>query len=235
MLEVEKIDVFQGEIQALWQVSLKIADGELVSLIGANGAGKSTIVESISGLLPLAGGSIKFDGLNLNKEPAHRIVEHGICLIPEERGLFPGMTVLENLELGAFTPASRSVRHETLEFVYELFPVLKSRRDQKAGTLSGGEQQMLAVGRALMAKPRLLMCDEPSLGLAPIVVKNIFKAIQQINQAGVSVLLVEQNVKAALDLSQRAYIIENGHITAEDASQNLLNNNKVREAYLGTG
>ena len=145
------------------------------------------------------------------------------------------MTVLENLELGAFTPASRSVRHETLGFVYELFPVLKSRKDQKAGTLSGGEQQMLAVGRALMAKPRLLMCDEPSLGLAPIVVKNIFKVIQQINQAGVSVLLVEQNVKAALDLSQRAYIIENGYITAEDASQNLLNDHKVREAYLGTG
>jgi len=235
MLEVEKIEVFHGEIQALWQVSLKIEAGELVSLIGANGAGKSTIVEAISGLLPLAGGSIKFDGMSLDKEPAHRIVEHGICLIPEERGLFPGMSALENLELGAFTPASRRVRHETLEFVYELFPVLKSRHSQKAGTMSGGEQQMLAIGRALMAKPRLLMCDEPSLGLAPIVVKNIFKVIKQINQAGVSVLLVEQNVRAALGLSQRAYIIENGHVTGEDASQNLLNDNKVKEAYLGTG
>ena len=235
MLEVEKIDVFHGEIQALWQVSIKIEAGELVSLIGANGAGKSTIVESISGLLPLADGSIKFDGMSLDKEPAHRIVEHGICLIPEERGIFPGMSVLENLELGAFTPVSRRVRHETLDFVYELFPVLKSRRSQKAGTMSGGEQQMLAIGRALMAKPRLLMCDEPSLGLAPIVVKNIFKVIKQINRAGVSVLLVEQNVRAALGLSQRAYIVENGRITAEGLSQILLQDKKVKDAYLGTG
>ena len=235
MLEVEKIDVFHGEIQALWQVSIKIEAGELVSLIGANGAGKSTIVESISGLLPLADGSIKFDGMSLDKEPAHRIVEHGICLIPEERGIFPGMSVLENLELGAFTTASRRARHETLAFVYELFPVLKSRRSQKAGTMSGGEQQMLAIGRALMAKPRLLMCDEPSLGLAPIVVKNIFKVIKQINRAGVSVLLVEQNVRAALGLSQRAYIVENGRITAEGLSQILLQDKKVKDAYLGTG
>jgi len=234
MLEVEKIEVFHGEIQALWQVSLKIEAGELVSLIGTNGAGKSTIVESISGLLPLAGGSIRFDGMRLDKEPAHRIVEHGICLIPEERGVFPGMTVLENLELGAFTPKSRKKIHESLQFIYDLFPVLKNRENQNAGTLSGGEQQMLAIARALMAKPRLLMCDEPSLGLAPIIVKNIFKVIQQINQAGVSVLLVEQNVKAALALSKRAYIIENGHVTAEGASQSLLNDNRVKDAYLGT-
>ena len=235
MLEVDKIDIFHGEIQALWQVSLKIEAGELVSLIGANGAGKSTIVESISGLLPLAGGSIRFDGVNLAGEPTHRIVEQGVCLIPEERGIFPGMSVLENLELGAFTPASRRARQETLGFVYELFPVLQSRQNQKAGTMSGGEQQMLAIGRALMAKPRLLMCDEPSLGLAPIVVKNIFNVIKQINQAGVSVLLVEQNVKAALGLSQRAYIIENGHVTGEGTSQSLLNDQKVKDAYLGTG
>jgi branched-chain amino acid transport system ATP-binding protein len=235
MLEVEKIEVFHGEIQALWQVSIKIEAGELVSLIGANGAGKSTIVEAISGLLPLAGGSIKFDGMSLNKEPAHRVVERGICLIPEERGIFPGMSVLENLELGAFTPASRRVRNETLEFVYELFPVLKNRQKQKAGTMSGGEQQMLAIGRALMAKPRLLMCDEPSLGLAPIIVKNIFTVIEQINQSGVSVLLVEQNVKAALSLSQRAYIIENGRITEEGSSQSLLHDERVKDAFLGTG
>jgi branched-chain amino acid transport system ATP-binding protein len=236
MLEVDKIDIFHGEIQALWQVSLKIEAGELVSLIGANGAGKSTIVESISGLLPLAGGSIRFDGVNLAGEPTHRIVEQGVCLIPEERGIFPGMSVLENLELGAFTPASRRVRQETLGFVYELFPVLQSRQSQKAGTImSGGEQQMRAIGRALMAKPRLLMCDEPSLGLAPIAVKNIFNIIKQINQAGVSVLLVEQNVKAALGLSQRAYIIENGQVTGEGASQSLLTDQKVKDAYLGTG
>ena len=235
MLEVDKIEVFHGEIQALWQVSLKIEAGELVSLIGANGAGKSTIVESISGLLPLAGGSIRFDGMRLDKEPAHRIVEQGICLIPEERGVFPGMTVLENLELGAFTPKSRKKIPESLQFIYDLFPILKSRESQNAGTLSGGEQQMLAIARALMAKPRLLMCDEPSLGLAPIVVKNIFKVIQQINQAGVSVLLVEQNVKAALALSKRAYIIENGHVTGGADSQSLLNDNRVKDAYLGTG
>jgi branched-chain amino acid transport system ATP-binding protein len=235
MLEVEKIDVFRGEIQALWQVSLKIEAGELVSLIGANGAGKSTIVESISGLLPLTSGSISFDGVNLGSEPAHRIVERGISLIPEERGIFPGMSVLENLELGAFTPKSRKKIHENLRFVYDLFPILKNRENQNAGTLSGGEQQMLAIGRALMAKPRLLMCDEPSLGLAPIVVKNIFNVIQQINQAGVSVLLVEQNVKAALALSKRAYIIENGHVTGEGASQSLLKDNRIKDAYLGTG
>jgi branched-chain amino acid transport system ATP-binding protein len=235
MLEVEKIDVFRGEIQALWQVSLKIEDGELVSLIGANGAGKSTIVESISGLIPLTGGSISFDGVNLGSKSAHRIVERGISLIPEERGIFPGMSVLENLELGAFTPKSRKKIHESLRFVYDLFPILKNRENQNAGTLSGGEQQMLAIARALMAKPRLLMCDEPSLGLAPIVVKNIFNVIQQINQSGVSVLLVEQNVRAALALSKRAYIIENGHVTGGGESQSLLNDNRVKDAYLGTG
>ncbi|MFH1490378.1 MAG: ABC transporter ATP-binding protein [Pseudomonadota bacterium] len=235
MLEVDKIDVYHGGLQALWGVSLEVAEGELVSLIGANGAGKSTIVESISGLNPLASGSIIFNGQALNKIPAHRIVELGICLIPEERGIFPGMSVYENLELGAFTPESRKTRFETLLKIYELFPILESRKNQKAGTMSGGEQQMLAVARALMSRPKMLMCDEPSLGLAPIVVKNIFKAIQQINQSGVGVLLVEQNVKAALGLSKRAYIIENGRITGQGESKNLLNDEKVREAYLGTG
>ena len=171
MLEVDRINVYHGEIQALWQVCLKVEAGELVALIGANGAGKSTIVESISGLLPLMGGGIRFDGVSLGRVPAHQIVERGICLIPEERGIFPGMSVLENLELGAFTPRSRSKIQETLRFVYDLFPILKSRLDQKAGTMSGGEQQMLAIARALMAKPTMLMCDEPSLGLAPIIVK----------------------------------------------------------------
>jgi branched-chain amino acid transport system ATP-binding protein len=234
MLEVDGIDVYHGEIQALWQVSFKVEAGELVALLGANGAGKSTIVESISGLLPLAGGSIRFDGVNLGGEPAHRIVDRGVSLIPEERGIFPGMSVLENLELGAFTSRSRKKIKETLRFLYDLFPILKSRLDQKAGTMSGGEQQMLAIARALMAKPTMLMCDEPSLGLAPIIVKQIFSVIKQINQAGVSILLVEQNVTAALNLSQRAYIIENGRVTGEGESQSLLEDEKVRDAYLGT-
>ena len=235
MLEVDKIDVFHGELQALWSVSLEINEGELVSLIGANGAGKSTIVESISGLLPLSAGSIRFNGKSLDKEPAHRVVELGVCLIPEERGVFPGMSVFENLELGAFTHESRKLRHETFSFVYDLFPVLENRKGQKAGTLSGGEQQMLAVARALMSKPKLLMCDEPSLGLAPIVVKDIFTVIKQINQSGVGVLLVEQNVRAALSLAQRAYIIENGRVTGQGEAESLLDDEKVRDAYLGTG
>jgi len=235
MLIVDTIDVFYGGLQALWGVSLEVSEGELVSLIGANGAGKSTIVESISGLNALAAGSITFNGIRLDREPAHRVVEHGVCLIPEERGIFPGMSVFENLELGAFTRESRMHRNETLSAVYGLFPVLESRKNQKAGTMSGGEQQMLAVARALMSRPKMLMCDEPSLGLAPIVVKNIFKAIHQINASGVGVLLVEQNVKAALGLSKRAYVIENGRITGHGESTDLLNDAKVKEAFLGTG
>ncbi|MEW6665368.1 MAG: ABC transporter ATP-binding protein [Thermodesulfobacteriota bacterium] len=235
MLEVQRIDVHYNGIQALWGVSLHVGKGELVSLIGSNGAGKSTVVETISGLLSPAAGSILFNGVRLDRIPAHQVVELGISLIPEERGVFPGMTVLENLELGAFTHESRRHRHETLSSVYDLFPVLMRRKGQKAGTMSGGEQQMLAVGRALMSMPKMLMCDEPSLGLAPIVVKSIFKAIRQINQTGVGILLVEQNVKAALGLSRRAYIIENGRIAGEGESKDLLNDEKVREAYLGAG
>ncbi len=199
MLEVSKIDVFHGDLQALWQVSLDVGEEEIVSLVGANGSGKTTIVEAISSLLSPASGSIRFNGMQLDREPTHRVVELGVCLIPEERGLFPGMTVLENLELGAFTPKSRKERDSSFKFVYGLFPVLETRKDQLAGTLSGGEQQMVAIARALMSKPKLLMCDEPSLGLAPMLVKIIFKVIKQVNKSGVSILLVEQNVKAALD------------------------------------
>ena len=233
MLEVEKIDVFHGHLQAIWGVSIQVGDGDLVSLVGANGAGKSTIVETISGLNTLTAGRITFNGVRLDRSPAHRVVSLGVSLIPEERGLFPGMSVLENLELGAFRPETRKIRNETFPFVYELFPILKSRSAQKAGTLSGGEQQMLAVGRALMAKPKLLMCDEPSLGLAPLVVKNIFEVIKQINESGVGILLVEQNVRAALNLAKRAYIIENGRVTGEGEAKSLLDDEKVREAYLG--
>ena len=234
MLKVDQIDVYHGDLQALWGVSLEVGKGELVCLIGANGAGKTTIVESISCLLAPAAGSIWFNDERLNNKPAHRAVQVGICLIPEDKGIFKGMSVLENLELGAFNPSSRKLRYETFKFVYELFPVLESRKNQMAGTLSGGEQQMLAIGRALMGRPKLLMCDEPSLGLAPIVVKNIFAVIKQISQSGVSILLVEQNVRAALRLAQRGYVIENGRVASQGEAKDLLNDEKVGSAYLGT-
>lgn len=234
MLKVDQIDVCHGDLQALWGVSLEVGKGELVCLIGANGAGKTTIVESISCLLAPAAGSIWFNDERLNNKPAHRAVQVGICLIPEDKAIFRGMSVLENLELGAFNPSSRKLRYETFKFVYELFPVLESRKNQIAGTLSGGEQQMLAIGRALMGRPKLLMCDEPSLGLAPIVVKNIFAVIKQISQSGVSILLVEQNVRAALRLAQRGYVIENGRVASHGEVKDLLNDEKVESAYLGT-
>lgn len=235
MLEVNNIDVYHGDLQALWDVSLKVEEGELVSLIGANGAGKTTAVETVSALLTPASGTVIFNGVRLDKEPTHKVVELGVCLIPEEKGIFPGMSVLENLELGAFTSESRKARGETFEAVYRLFPVLEERKKQVAGTLSGGEQQMLAIGRALMAKPKLLMCDEPSLGLAPLIVKSIFEVIEQINKSGVSILLVEQNVRAALGLAKRAYIIENGRVAGHGDAKSLLDDEKVRDAYLGTG
>jgi branched-chain amino acid transport system ATP-binding protein len=234
VLELRDIDVYHGDLQALWGVSLDVQEGELVSLIGGNGAGKTTIVESIAGLLTPARGSIHFQGERLDLKPAHKIVEAGVGLIPEDKGIFRGMTVLENLELGAFALQSRKRRPETFAFVFDLFPLLESRKAQMAGTLSGGEQQMLAIGRALMGRPRLLMCDEPSLGLAPLVVKNIFKAIKQINRSGVGLLLVEQNVKAALGLAQRGYIIENGRVAGQGKAGDLLNDDKIRGAYLGT-
>jgi branched-chain amino acid transport system ATP-binding protein len=235
MLEINKIDVYHEALQALWNVSLNVKEGELVSLIGANGAGKTTIVESISGLLTPASGTIIFNGVRLDKEPSQRVVQLGVCLVPEERGIFFGMSILENLELGAFPKKSREMKDETLKFVYELFPVLKYRSRQVAGTLSGGEQQMLAIGRGLMSKPKLLMLDEPSLGLAPIIVKNIFEVIKQINRSGVSILLVEQNVRVALELASRAYIIANGRIIQHGDAKGLLSDEQVKDAYLGTG
>lgn len=235
MLGVNNIDVYHGNLQALWDVSLEVGEGERVSLIGANGAGKTTIVESISGLLTPASGSMVFNGVRLDKEPSQRVVRLGVCLVPEERGIFFGMSVLENLDLGAFHKKSRKVKDETLESVYGLFPILKDRSRQVAGTLSGGEQQMLAIGRGLMSKPKLLMLDEPSLGLAPIIVKNIFEVIKRINRSGVSILLVEQNVRIALGLAQRAYIIENGRIIQHGDAKDLLSDEQVKDAYLGTG
>jgi branched-chain amino acid transport system ATP-binding protein len=235
MLEVKNIDVYHGDLQALWNVSLQVGKGDLISLIGANGAGKTTIVESISGLLTPVSGSIVFNGKRIDREPTYKVVQLGICLVPEGKGIFPGLSVLENLELGAFIPESRRVRYKTFEFVYQLFPILQSRRKQTAGTLSGGEQQMLAIGRALMSTPKQLMFDEPSLGLAPLIVKNIFKIIQQISESGVSILLVEQNVRVALGIAKRAYVIENGHIGMQGEAKKLLNDEKIREAYLGAG
>ncbi|PKN30586.1 MAG: ABC transporter ATP-binding protein [Deltaproteobacteria bacterium HGW-Deltaproteobacteria-21] len=234
MLDVKDIDVYHGAIQALWQISLQVGEGELVSLIGANGAGKTTIVESIAGLLAPAAGTIHFMGVRVDREPAHKVVELGISLIPEDKGIFRGMSVLENLELGAFSPKIRKKRQEVFRFVFDLFPVLSARRKQMAGTLSGGEQQMLAIGRALMGRPKMLMCDEPSLGLAPLVVKSIFRVIEQINRSGVSVILVEQNVRAALSLAKRAYVIETGRMAVFGEAGDLANNERVRSAYLGT-
>jgi len=235
MLEVNNIDVYHGDLQALWDVSLEVGEGERVSLIGANGAGKTTIVETVSGLLTPASGSMVFNGVRLDKEPSHRVVRLGVCLVPEERGIFFGMSVLENLELGAFHKKSRQVKDETLESVYGLFPLLKDRSRQVARTLSGGEQQMLAIGRGLMSKPKLLMLDEPSLGLAPIIVKNIFEVIKQINRSGVNILLVEQNVRIALGFAQRAYVVENGRIIQHGDAKDLLSDEQVKDAYLGTG
>ena len=234
MLEVHGIDVYHGDLQALWGISFHLNEGEIVTLIGANGAGKTTTLETIAGLLAPAKGSVTFDGARLDKEPSQRIVQLGVCLIPEDRGIFTGMSVLENLELGAFSKRSRKVKDKSLEFVYEMFPILKVRSRQVAGTLSGGERSMLAIGRGLMAKPKLLMLDEPSLGLSPLVVKNIFDAIRKINNAGVDILLVEQNLHAALRLAKRAYIIENGRIVQHGDAKSILSDEQVKDAYLGT-
>jgi branched-chain amino acid transport system ATP-binding protein len=233
MLVVNHIDVYRGGLKALWDISISLSKGEIIALVGANGTGKSTFLETIAGLLAPSTGMIHFEGIQINGEPSHRIVDLGICLVPEDRGIFPGMNVLENLELGAFNRRGRAEKEETLCFVYGLFPILKDRRKQLAKTLSGGEQQMLAIGKGLLSKPKLLMLDEPSLGLAPLIVKNIFEAICQINQTGVSVLLVEQNVRIALKVAKRAYVIENGRIVTHEEAKNLLTDKRVRQAYLG--
>ncbi len=234
MLEIEKINVSYGDLQALWEVAFEVNQKEIVALIGPNGAGKTTTLKTVSGLLRPFAGEIKFEGLAMGKMPIHKRVEMGIGLIPEGRGLFPGMTVLENLELGAFTAKGRRSKEETLEQVYGLFPVLEKRKKQAAGTLSGGEQQMLAVGRGLMSKPKLLLFDEPSWGLSPLLSKVIYEVIGQINHSGVTILLIEQNVRIALELAKRAYVIENGRIVNQGDSQKMLNDQHIQEAYLGT-
>ena len=233
MLEVEKLSVFYGDHQALFDVNLVVKSGEMVSLLGANGAGKTTTINTISGIVRPKGGSIGFDGDAIHEWPANKIVEQGLIQIPEERMLFPEMTVFENLQMGAYLGRARQNRKESLEWVYGLFPVLKSRKSQMAGTLSGGEQQMLAVGRGLMGRPKVLMLDEPSLGLAPMLVIEVFRVIQEINQQGVDILLVEQNARQSLKISQRAYLLENGSIAMEGEASQLLETDYVRESYLG--
>jgi branched-chain amino acid transport system ATP-binding protein len=233
MLSIEKIDVFYKELQALWEVSLEVNEGELVSLIGPNGAGKTTLLRIISGLLNPVSGDIRFDGVSIIKLPAHKRVERGISQVPETGKIFTGMSVYENLELGAFIGKARKSKEQSLNHVFEIFPRLEERKTQLAGTLSGGERQMLAIGRALMAGPRLLMLDEPSFGLAPILVQQMFEMIRLINKQGITILLVEQNVKAALELAQRAYLLENGRVVEQGSGKELLSFESVRSSYLG--
>jgi len=233
LLEVEKIAAAYGEVRALWDVSFSVQTGEIVTLLGANGAGKTTTMRVISGLLRPLGGEVRLGGRPIHRLPAPRIVASGIVQIPEGRRLWPRMSVLENLELGAYLPESRARRAQTLDWVFSLFPRLAERRAQLAGTLSGGEQQMLAIGRGLMSRPRLLMLDEPSLGLAPILVREVFEIVRKINAEGVTVLLVEQNVRQALELATRGYVLETGRITRSGTAAELLQDPEIKRAYLG--
>jgi branched-chain amino acid transport system ATP-binding protein len=233
MLEVSNIDTFYGMIQALWGVSLKMEEAEIVALVGANGAGKTTLLNTISGLLHPASGRIEFLGKRIDKLKSHSIVELGISHIPEGRRLFPDMSVRENLEMGAYLQRAWKQKEETIDRVYELFPVLKARQGQLARTLSGGEQQMVAMGRGLMSRPALCIIDEPSSGLAPLVVEEIFRIIQGLRERGIAIFLIEQNVQQTLEIADRAYVLENGCVTLEGESRQLLEEELIRKAYLG--
>ena len=233
MLKVSGINVYYGDLQALRGVGIDVKQGEIVSAIGSNGAGKSTLLKTISGILRPRDGEITFNDKNISRAASPHIVEHGISHVPEGRQIFPSMTVLENLEMGAQFPHSKKVRHETIEQVFGYFPRLRERIDQKAGTLSGGEQQMLAMGRGLMSLPALMMLDEPSLGLAPLLVGTIFQIIESINRQGTSILLIEQNVFHSLKVSGRGYVLENGQIVLSGIGKELLENPHIRKTYLG--
>ncbi len=233
LLELRAVEVAYGDLPALRGVSVSIEAGETLSVVGANGAGKTTMLRAISGLMRPRAGQILLDGERLDNLPSHAIVERGVVQVPEGRKVFPSLTVLENLELGSYVAAAKARRRDGLEHVFTLFPRLKERERQAAGTMSGGEQQMLAIGRALMARPRLLMLDEPSLGLAPIIVTEIFRIIGEINRSGTTVLLVEQNTRQALALSRRGYVLENGRVVLEGTGAELLGNEHVKRAYLG--
>lgn len=234
MLKIENLVVRYGMIEALKGISFEVNDGEIVTLIGANGAGKTTTMHTISGLLKPAEGSVTLDGTDITKIPAEKIISMGLAQVPEGRRVFAALTVEENLTLGAYSRKDKKEEiAKDMEYVYELFPRLKERRKQTAGTLSGGEQQMLAMGRALMAKPRILLMDEPSMGLSPLLVKEIFRIIKDINEHGTTVLLVEQNAKMALSIADRAYVMETGKITLEGTGAELADNEQVKKAYLG--
>jgi len=234
MLVIEGVDVFYGRVQALFGLNLHVDDGEIVTLIGANGAGKSTTLRTISGILRARQGGISFDGVDLSKQQSHDIVALGLSHVPEGRRIFTNLTVLENLDMGAYLVRDKKQVKDSLERVFGLFPRLKERINQSGGTLSGGEQQMLAIGRALMSRPRMLLLDEPSLGIAPILVQEIFEEIRRINEEdGTTILLVEQNANMALHLANRGYVLETGRIVIEDDAKALLDNPQVKEAYLG--
>ncbi len=234
LLEVSALASQYGPIRALFDVSLVVGEGELVALVGANGAGKTTLLRAISGIQPLSSGSIRFDGREIGRQPAHRIVAAGIGHVPEGRQVFAPLSVEDNLRLGAFTRRrDRDAVHADLEHIFALFPHLAERRRQAAGTLSGGEQQMLAIGRALLSRPRLLLLDEPSMGLAPLMVEEIFRVISGLNESGVTVLLVEQNARAALAIADRGYVLETGRVAMSAVAAELLGDENVRKAYLG--
>ena len=233
LLQINNLDVHYGDAQVLHQVSMKVDEKEIITIVGANGAGKSTLLKAIGGILKTSAGEIWFMGERIDRLPSHQIVEKGLIRIPEGRKIFPTMTVLENLELGSYLPKAKAKRAESLEKVFTLFPILKNRERQLGGSLSGGEQQMLAIGRGLMSQPKLLMLDEPSLGLAPILVKQIFNTVKEINDTGTTILLVEQNVFNALDMAVEGYVLENGRMVLQGKSQDLLTNAYIKEAYLG--
>jgi branched-chain amino acid transport system ATP-binding protein len=233
MLEIKNIDVFYGDVQVIWDISFDVKQGEIVALIGANGAGKSTTLKTISGILRPRNGGILFNDIPIHKVEPYRLIELGIAHVPEARRLFVEMSVEENLDMGSLKGEAKKEREITKQLVFELFPRLLERRRQLAGTLSGGEQQMLAIGRGLMSKPKLQMFDEPSLGLSPILVKEIFGVIKKIKEEGTTILIVEQNVKQTLAIADRAYVLENGKIALQGTGAELLNNEHVRTAYLG--
>ena len=233
MLKVSGIDVFYGDLQVLWDVSFEVRDREILVLVGANGAGKSTTLKTISGLLKPRKGTIEFDGVRLDELSPDKVIGQGVVHVPEARRLFREMSVEENLIMGSLSPGAKKKRAQTMEWVYELFPRMRERRKQAAGTLSGGEQQMAAIGRGLMALPKVLMFDEPSLGLSPILVQDVFEIAKRINREGVTVMLVEQNVRQTLAMCDRAYVLENGRVVLEGTGKDLMNDAHVKEAYLG--
>jgi branched-chain amino acid transport system ATP-binding protein len=233
LLEVEALDLYYGDAQALAGVSLEIGSGEIVAIVGANGAGKSSLIRAIHGIETPAQGKVRFDGVDITGWPSYRVCEAGIGHVAEGRQVFPNLSVLDNLEMGATPLRARAAEKRTLEKVFSLFPRLAERRRQAAGTLSGGEQQMLAIGRCLMGQPRLIMFDEPSLGLAPTIVQEVFRIVRHLNQEGLTILLVEQNVMASLKIAHRGYVLENGRIELSGTGGELLNDDRVRQAYLG--